>query len=221
MVTRADRAPLPSPDSTRPWPRDRWGRLLPAAPRRGMRVERWGKALAYHRHRVTHADADRFRVAEGSAVRELPLSAWPDWLASLFDDPGAWVTVHLVGCQLSTCRGCDGSGVGRPAPVHPVPPPQNGDPVPDIPVLQRDARLMRAARVVLQEYRFEPLGPGRLRVTGPHSRYEVDISPDWSAPPRCSCPDNRRDTTAGYCKHVIAAMLRDDALRCQLLELFL
>lgn len=212
---------LPNPDPTRPWPTDRHGRLLPAAPVRGLRVESWGVGCAYLRYRVSHLNAQRFRIAGHGLPFDLPLSRWPDWLESLEPNQGRWITVHLSACTLVACHGCDGSAVGRSSAVPPSPKSSPGVPVNEMPAFQRDARLLRAARVVLKDYKLEAQGDGKFLVTGPNQPYRVTVSPEWSAAPRCTCPDNQRATTGGYCKHVIAVLLREPALRCQLLELFL
>lgn len=88
-------------------------------------------------------------------------------------------------------------------------------------VYHRDNRILRGARTVSQQYQFTSLKDGRVRVTGGTQPYEVTALPDWSAAPTCTCPDHQRTDTKGYCKHIIAVLLRDPALHCQLLELFL
>ena len=88
-------------------------------------------------------------------------------------------------------------------------------------VYHRDNRILRGARTVSQQYQFTSLKDGRVRVTGGTQPYEVTALPDWSAAPTCTCPDHLRKETRGYCKHIIAVLLREPALHCQLLELFL
>jgi uncharacterized Zn finger protein len=47
---------------------------------------------------------------------------------------------------------------------------------------------------------------------------------DWAVSPTCTCPDARRrakEHNEGYCKHIIAVLLSNQDLRCQLMELFL
>ena len=90
-----------------------------------------------------------------------------------------------------------------------------------VPVAQRDARLLRAGRDVLSRYRFVELEPGLYRVEGGSKDYTLRLSMDGSAAPVCSCPDNQRAHIAGFCKHAIAGLMREPALRYQLLELFL
>lgn len=94
----------------------------------------------------------------------------------------------------------------------------------------RDARFLRAAQEVLKNYNILGTGkPGRdglleFEVTGGSAPYLVKAHPGWEQPPTCTCPDaerRAREHNAGYCKHIIAVLLGEDALRCQLLELFL
>ncbi len=208
----------------RPWPRDPAGRLLPAVPVRGLVLEAGGRGKAYLRFRVTHADALRFRVSGAAPALDRPLGTWGAHLDGILADPGATLTVHLPSCRRAgraMCRGCDGSGLGRSGPVAPPTTPSTGAPMASVPLAQRDARLLRAARDVLQRYRFVELAPGQLRVEGGAQDYTVQLSLDGSAAPSCTCPDQRRPEIAGFCKHVIAALLRDPSLRYQLLELFL
>ncbi len=93
----------------------------------------------------------------------------------------------------------------------------------------RDQRFLRAAQQVLAKYAIRRRVPGpdrleRFDVTGGQAPYVVTIDPDWGEDPTCTCPDAQqmgKELNAGYCKHVIGVLLSNDALRCQLLELFL
>ncbi len=104
----------------------------------------------------------------------------------------------------------------------------------------RDRRFLRAAQDVLTKYRIvrhdpppEPAAGRRARgsdgcivfeVTGGTAPYTVTVHPEWAKAPACTCPDagqGARERNAGYCKHIIAVLLSNDDLRCQLLELFL
>jgi uncharacterized Zn finger protein len=93
----------------------------------------------------------------------------------------------------------------------------------------RDARFLRAAQQVLKEYtiarqRRAGGGPVVFEITGGEAPYTVTVHPEWAAPPTCSCPDAQRrakSQNAGYCKHIIAVLLSNEELKCQLLELFL
>ncbi|HOT27187.1 MAG TPA: SWIM zinc finger domain-containing protein [Candidatus Ozemobacteraceae bacterium] len=99
----------------------------------------------------------------------------------------------------------------------------------EIDLYSREVRVIRAARDVLAKYAYgQPVaGPdGRLtfRVTGGTKPYEVTIDPAWLLQPACTCPDaeNRAKThTGGFCKHIIALMIKDARFQAQLLDLFL
>jgi hypothetical protein len=97
--------------------------------------------------------------------------------------------------------------------------------MPPVDVATRDARVLRAAKTVLANYTFHPLadvGSHRcVEVRGGSRPYVVTVDPAWGEGPRCTCPDHARAAVGGFCKHVIGVLLRDDTLRCQLLELFL
>ena len=96
---------------------------------------------------------------------------------------------------------------------------------PPAPSAGRDIRILRAAREVLAHYDFHPLsteGPlRRIEVRGGTAPWVVTVHDTWGEEPRCTCPDAARHGGRGYCKHIIALLLRDDVVRCQLLELFL
>jgi uncharacterized Zn finger protein len=100
--------------------------------------------------------------------------------------------------------------------------------VPYIDTWVRDTRWARAAKSVLQDYTITPR-PGEdgflaFEITGGTTPYTVRVHPEWAENPRCSCPDARDralDGNSGYCKHVIAVLLKHDELSYQLLELFL
>jgi hypothetical protein len=96
---------------------------------------------------------------------------------------------------------------------------------PPVSIAGRDVRILRAAREVLARYSFHPVsaeGPRRrIEVRGGVSPYVVTVHDAWGEEPHCTCPDAARQSGHGYCKHLIAVLLRDDVARCQLLELFL
>lgn len=93
----------------------------------------------------------------------------------------------------------------------------------------RDDRFLRAAETVLKKYRIlrreEPEdGFVVFDVTGGMQNYVVRIHPEWLVNPQCSCPDasqHAKESTRGYCKHVIGVLLSNEEFRCQLLEVFL
>ncbi len=96
-------------------------------------------------------------------------------------------------------------------------------------VWARDMRFLRAAKTVLQKYKIRraPRGADRMArfdIEGGQAPYVVTVDPEWEADPTCTCPDAAqmgKALNSGYCKHVIAVLLQEDGLRCQLLELFL
>ena len=93
----------------------------------------------------------------------------------------------------------------------------------------RDDRFFRAAYTVLENYRIRKrpqLEDGFVvfDIFGGTSDYVVRIHPEWMISPTCSCPDaekRARESTRGYCKHIIAVLLREKEFSCQLLEAFL
>lgn len=91
----------------------------------------------------------------------------------------------------------------------------------------RDQRFLRAAEDVLKNYTITrtdgPDGQATFRITGGTRAYTVIIEGDWSQLPQCDCPDaqQNRTRTGGFCKHVIATLLSNDALRYQLLDVIL
>ena len=95
----------------------------------------------------------------------------------------------------------------------------------------RHSRLFRAVGDVLKTYDIErgaphPRDPSRVELSvarSPRAHYLVTLRTDWSEPPICSCPDHseRDPELRGFCKHVIAACLSYDDLRCQVLDLML
>lgn len=93
----------------------------------------------------------------------------------------------------------------------------------------RDDRFFRAAESVLKHYRITRRkktedGLVVFDITGGSRDYVVRVHPEWLTPPRCSCPDaeqRARESTRGYCKHIIGVLLSNEEFRCQLLEAFL
>ncbi len=94
----------------------------------------------------------------------------------------------------------------------------------------RDQRFLRAAGDVLKRYRLNrndtdtPDTPVRVDIQGGTQNYTVTLHPEWKTPPACTCPDAQRLAkmrNAGYCKHIIAVLLREKDLQYQLLEILL
>ena len=207
---------------TTPWPVDVNGRLAPLAPVRGLAIQRSGPGLGYVHYRVTHRNPRTF-TAQGLGRAETRLLAeWGDWLDSILDDPAAVLTFHLPSCAPSRrgrCSGCDASALGRGPVAAPAPSPPGAHAMP-VNTAARDARILRAAREVLREYTLTRSAPDTVRVKGGTRPYRVTVDPLWVRTPTCTCPDHARPG-GPWCKHIIAALLQEDGLRCQLLELFL
>ena len=89
----------------------------------------------------------------------------------------------------------------------------------------RDSRIFRAAREVLRHDTLTRLSSEgevrRIEVRGGTQAWVVTVHDAWRDPPHCTCPDASRDDSGGYCKHVIAVLLNDAVVHCQLLEIFL
>lgn len=93
----------------------------------------------------------------------------------------------------------------------------------------RDDRFFRAAESVLKKYKIvrrKKLEDGFVvfDITGGTQDYVVKVHPEWRNNPQCSCPDaarRARESTRGYCKHIIGVLLSNEEFRCQLLEAFL
>ncbi|MFA6724635.1 MAG: SWIM zinc finger family protein [Lentisphaeria bacterium] len=93
----------------------------------------------------------------------------------------------------------------------------------------RDDRFLRAARSALNNYsisqRQDSVGSKALfDLQGGSQDYVVEIDPSWQESPQCSCPDASKGAMVqnrGYCKHIIAVLLKDEHFRYQLLETFL
>ena len=93
----------------------------------------------------------------------------------------------------------------------------------------RDDRFFRAAESVLKKYKIvrrKTLEDGLVvfDITGGTQDYVVRIHPEWLVNPQCTCPDaaqRAKESTRGYCKHMIGVLLLNEEFRCQLLEAFL
>ncbi len=96
-----------------------------------------------------------------------------------------------------------------------------------IDVTARDQRYLRAAEDVIRRYTLDRAedddGVAVFTINGGTRPYTVQVFPDWSATPTCTCPDavHRAELTGGFCKHVIAVPLKHDDLRYQLLDVML
>lgn len=91
----------------------------------------------------------------------------------------------------------------------------------------RERRIERALTEVIKNYtvtgRGDPSGYRLFTITGGESDYEVRVHPEWRDTPTCTCPDfeDGAQRTGGYCKHIMAVLIGQPALACQLLEVFL
>jgi hypothetical protein len=91
---------------------------------------------------------------------------------------------------------------------------------------ERDQRFRRAVHQVARHYKLDRADSDQgvsITVTGGRQPYTVQLDVDGAAPPACTCPDaiHRVDLHGGYCKHVVAALLRWPDLRHQLLAAIL
>ena len=201
-------------------PLDANGVPMPSTAARGLRIEvDWGRdGRFFDRWSVRGATRAEVWVSCSPRSARFPPSGWIAWL----HERGAEgpLRCHLPGCRPSTCGGCDGRLV-RDGKAPRALPPLPGNPMPNIDIRGRDARILRAAHDVARNYtlvRAETPGGLRVEVRGGTAPYVVNLAADWSEAPRCTCPDG---VARGYCKHVIAVLLAEPAYACQLLELFL
>jgi uncharacterized Zn finger protein len=88
-------------------------------------------------------------------------------------------------------------------------------------LMHRDQRMLRGALTVTNHYTFEQLDTRTVQVLGGSTPYHVIVHPEWVESPSCSCPDFAKRGGRLYCKHIVAVLMRDNQLRCQLLEMFL
>lgn len=98
-----------------------------------------------------------------------------------------------------------------------------------IDIQARESRFFRAAGTVLKNYdiiRKKELEEELVvfELIGGSMPYTVKIHPQWKCNPVCSCPDaekRAKSSARGYCKHVIAVLLKYEEFSFQLLEAFL
>jgi hypothetical protein len=170
-------------------------------------------------HTVARVNRRSFYLyADGHTTRRLRVE-WRQWLAQLQADRWAW----LLWSEESP---------GGWQPLRPPPP----DPLAMNHTwrmaeggLNRhalDQRRQRAVDQVLGHYRLDRQEDGErivFTLEGGDRTYRVIARPDWAVPPRCDCPDatRRADLHGGFCKHVIAVLLRWPDLRGQLLDALL
>jgi len=182
---------------------------------RASPLRSWALGAVY---RVREVNSRSFYVYAGvyfgrpARVQRFLLVEWVDWLNKRCTEGVVWV-----------------DGVRYRAPANAL---GNGgqdmtDKQVTIDIRARDQRFLRAAHDVIKRYRIEAKGQdGGARVyalQGGTEPYEVRVFEDWSGPPSCTCPDaeHRKDVTGGYCKHVIAVLLKHEELKYQLLDVML
>jgi hypothetical protein len=221
MTTSSPRrlyAPVPPPPAIDP----------PAAPRAGMIVfvldpaddapgatplSHW--ALGAH-HRVTRVNSRSFYTHVSGWLQGTPshperylLVEWRHWLASRRAEGRVWIDRHPLRM-----------------PSLPGDPDMSKTEI-TIDVTARDQRYLRAAEDVIKRYTIDRAedddGVAVFTITGGQRVYTVQVLPDWSGNPTCTCPDavHRAELTGGFCKHVIAVLLKHDDLRYQLLDVML
>jgi predicted nucleic acid-binding Zn finger protein len=188
----------------------------PSAPARGMALwVVWGSRYGMgERYSISRVSSRSFFVSHrGRRSRHL-LVEWSAWLAERFAEGSVFI---------------DGQELRRPAQLPPL---QGGAPMSDpspVALATRERSFLRAAEEVLVRYRIARRDPDRaglvrFAVSGGSRDYEVRVRPDWGAPPVCTCPDATgpmRERHRGFCKHVVAVLLSNDDLSCQLLDVLL
>ena len=99
----------------------------------------------------------------------------------------------------------------------------------EIDIYARDLRMIRAAGDVAKRYSISRQagitnGKAWFDISGGQKPYVVGVHADWKERPSCTCPDAEKralSQNGGFCKHIIAVLLKEQGFRCQLLELFL
>ncbi len=99
----------------------------------------------------------------------------------------------------------------------------------EIDLYARDMRMVRAAGDVTKKYSISRSNNAEsnkvwFEIKGGTKPYVVGIHPEWKDRPNCSCPDAAQRAltqNGGFCKHIIAVLLKEQDFKCQLLELFL
>ncbi len=178
-------------------------------------LNKWALGAVY---RVREVNSRSFYVyasvwfGRQASVQRYLLVEWTQWLNQRCAEGVVWV-----------------DGVRYRAPVNVL---GNGgqgmtDRQVTIDIRARDQRFLRAAHDVIKRYRIEVKGVAEgvqvFALEGGTRPYEVRVFEDWSGPPSCTCPDaeHRKDVTGGYCKHVIAVLLKHEDLKYQLLDVML
>jgi hypothetical protein len=182
----------------------------PPAPKTGMKFwvqtgTHWSMGVSYTVGRV---NSRSFYIRHSGRCDRFLLVEWTHWLHNRVRE--GILHLDFVPVQLLA-----------PLPGEP--------PMADIKIdiRARDQRFLRAATNVLQNYALDRSDDGdlvRIKVTGGKQPYQLEISKAWNFAPGCSCPDashRAQEQTAGFCKHIIAALIINEDLRCQLLDVIL
>ena len=178
----------------------------PTSPVKGMQF--WvanRKACTYGtNHSITDVNSRSFYVASnGSKTRHL----LQDW--------NQWIHARMSEGELRL----DAQPVRRPPGLQPgwtlsVPTEDRAE---------AHKRLCSAQRIATQYTFVREMAGGktwRFRVTGGSAPYTVVVDPGWGEVPRCTCPYASHGDS-WWCKHALAVLLREDELRCQLLDILL
>ncbi len=180
----------------------------PLAPHRGLclSVGPWPRGEL---HRLIAVSGKSFTVLHNGKRQRHPLPEWHAWLTQLFLS----APVHIQGHRMLS--------PGEAPLVAGLPPDRRMDP------RARRTRVERARGEVLGKYAITslPERDGRLvfSLAGGTRAWEVEVYPDGRQRPSCQCPDfvhhGFEDRFA--CKHLLAVLLSQPALRFQALDYFL
>ena len=189
------------------------GAQPPPAPRKGMTFwVQWGSTYSLGTaYGINKVNTRSFYVSGSGRQDRYLLVEWNQWLARRFAEGKVFYQGKLLASPPT---------LNVPSRV--------AEAANEVDPVERDRRFFRAAKEVLAAYDMERVAEGPQEVEylilGGTDSYRVYLSTDWSAPPRCTCPDARMrsgEPGGAFCKHSIAVLLQDEAYRGQLLELLL
>lgn len=177
----------------------------PATPAQGARIRvqtgtHWSIGVDYS---ISAVNSRSFYVSYLGKTERRLLPEWRTWLLERFSEG----RVFLDGTELQ----CPPDSASWRTRVQ-------------LDVRAVDSRFLRAAHDVGKRYGFAQARNGSMRrvtVTGGSKDYEVSASVHWDVMAECTCPDAKRLAHGGFCKHVIAVLMRDADLRCQLIDVLL
>jgi len=185
----------------------------PPAPKKDMAFwVQWGSCYSLGTaYGINKVNTRSFYVSGNGRQDRYLLVEWDQWLARRFAEGKVFFQGKLL----------------TPPPTLKLPP-QVAESADEVDPVERDRRFFRAAREVIGSYDIDRVAEGPQEVeyliTGGTDSYRVYLRTDWSAPPRCTCPDARTrsgEPGGAFCKHSIAVLLKDKDHRGQLLELLL